>query len=156
MPKNNVSSLDKKLRTVLITLGLLGLLDSIYLTYIKVTNTSAACAGIGDCDAVNSSPYSEIYGIPIAIFGAGAYLLMLFLLTMESRGGMWRTRGPLVVFLLTLAGVMYSAYLTYIEIAVLHAICLYCVISAVILVLMLVLAAYRYISIDEDDLFGSQ
>ncbi len=152
MTENNAPSLEKKIRTYLIALGMIGLLDSLYLSYIKITNTTASCAGIGDCDVVNSSPYSEIYGIPIALLGAGAYLLMLFLLVMESRGGVWRTRGPLVVFLFTLVGVIYSAYLTYIEIAVLHAICPYCVVSAVVLVLMLALSTYRYISFDGEDL----
>jgi uncharacterized membrane protein len=121
------------LRVVSIILSAVGLLDSLYLSWVKLAGSEAYCAGIGDCDVVNSSSYSEIGGIPIALFGAGAYLSMILVLYMEKRGEFWRENGQLVVFGLSLTGVIYSAYLTYIELAILRAICPYCVVSALIL-----------------------
>ena len=60
-----------------IILALIGLVDSVYLTWIKITNQEAICSSIGDCEAVNTSVYSEIAGIPIAFLGVGAYLAMI-------------------------------------------------------------------------------
>ncbi len=62
---------DKMLRSIAFVTTFVGLLDSIYLSYIKLSHNEAFCAGIGDCDVVNTSPYSEIAGIPIALLGAG-------------------------------------------------------------------------------------
>jgi len=142
---SNVKFSDAKIRLSLIVLSIIGLLDSAYLAYIKLADATAACAEIGDCDAVNSSQYAEIGGIPIALLGAGAYVAMIFLVIMEKKGDFWRDQGPLLVFMFSLIGVLYSAYLTYIEIWVLYAVCPYCVLSAIVLVLMLGLSVYRFL-----------
>ena len=135
--------MDYKLRVTSFVLAVLGLLDSIYLVWVKFSGRYALCGPIGNCESVNTSQYSEVFGIPIALLGAGAYLIMIILLMLESLGSIWKEYGPLIVFGLNLIGVLYSIYLTYIEIAVLKAICPYCVISAVILVVILVLSAIR-------------
>lgn len=135
---------DQRLRTVSIILALVGLIDSAYLTYIKLANATASCAGIGDCDAVNSSPYAEIAGIPIALLGAGAYLAIMALLMLETRLPLVASYGPILVLVISLAGVIYSAYLTYIEVAVLYAICPYCVLSAVVITAIFLIALVRY------------
>lgn len=143
---------DIWLRRLMLGLIGLGLIDTLYLSWLKLTHQEAACAGIGDCDVVNSSPYSELMGIPIAVLGAGMYLLLLLLLWAEPRltpSGQVRVR--YVVFGLTLWGVLYSAYLTYIEIAVLHAICPFCVISALVLLFLWVLAIIRVLSAPWDE-----
>jgi uncharacterized membrane protein len=140
----------RKLRIFSLILAGLGLLDSVYLTWVKIANRYALCGPIGDCESVNSSQYSEIYGVPIALFGAGAYLALILLLWLESRGGGWQEYGPMLVFGISFAGVLYSAYLTYIVIAVLRAICPYCVVSAIALVLLLILAILRLLG-DQDE-----
>ena len=140
----------RKLRIFSLILAGLGLLDSVYLIWVKIANRYALCGPIGDCESVNSSQYSEIYGVPIALFGAGAYLALILLLWFESRGGGWQEYGPMLVFGISFAGVLYSAYLTYIEIAVLRAICPYCVVSAIALVLLLILAILRLLG-DQDE-----
>jgi len=123
----------------------IGFVDSLYLTYVKLSNSYAICGPIGDCESVNTSKYAEIAGIPIALLGAGAYLVIILLLLMENRGDYWAEYGPIMVFGISLAGVLYSAYLTYVEIYVLRAICPYCVVSAVVLVLLLALATTRLV-----------
>ncbi len=135
--------MDSKLRITSIILAILGLLDSIYLVWVKFTGNYAICGPIGNCESVNSSQYSEIFGVPIALLGAGAYLVMVVLLLLEPRGSFWAESGPIIVFGLSLIGVLYSIYLTYIEIAILKAICPYCVISAIILVALLIISAIR-------------
>src|SRR3972149_5008628 len=70
-------------------LAIAGLLDSLYLSYIKLANQTASCDLIGDCEKVNNSRYAVIGGVPIAVLGAGAYLLILGLLYLDrsSAGG---------------------------------------------------------------------
>jgi uncharacterized membrane protein len=133
-------------------LAVLGLLNSIYLTWVKFTGKYELCGPIGNCESVNTSQYSEVFGIPIALLGAGAYLVMIISLSLESRGSFWVEYSPIIVFGGSLIGVLYSIYLTYIEVAVLKAICPYCVISAIILVLLLVLSSIRLIhDLEEPD-----
>jgi uncharacterized membrane protein len=136
---------DRKIRISSIILSGIGLVDSLYLTWVKLSNAYAFCGPIGDCESVNSSKYAEIAGIPIALLGAIAYLAIMFLLLFETRNGFWAEYSPMVVFGLSLAGVLYSAYLTYLEIAVIRAICPYCVVSAIVLVLLLALATVRLV-----------
>lgn len=120
-------------RLITMVLAGLGLIDSAYLTFIKLANATAICADIGDCDTVNNSRYAEIGGIPIALLGFGAYLAILLLLLWEPQAGDKGDFIRLAVFGVALAGTMYSAYLTYLEVAVLRAICPYCVLSALLI-----------------------
>ncbi|OGO34288.1 MAG: hypothetical protein A2Z16_12700 [Chloroflexi bacterium RBG_16_54_18] len=136
-----------KLHLSSIFLAIIGLLDSLYLYWVKITNAYALCGPIGDCESVNSSRFAEIAGIPIALLGAGSYLTILGLLLLERRRYFWAEYVPLMVFGLSLVGVMYSAYLTYVEVAILKAICPYCVISAIVLVILLALATVRLLRI---------
>jgi len=126
-----------------LALAVVGAMDAIYLTWIKVANTKAFCSGVGDCETVNNSIYSEINGVPIAVLGLGAYLLILLCLALEANVPVLTDYGPLAVFGLALTGTLYSAYLTYIELFVIYAVCPYCVISAIVITLILLLAAWR-------------
>jgi uncharacterized membrane protein len=135
--------MDHKLRITSIVLAMIGLVDSLYLTWIKLSGQYAICGPVGDCESVNSSSYAELAGIPIALLGAGAYLIMLIVLVLEPRSDTLAEYGPLAVFGISLVGVLYSAYLTYLELAVIHAICPYCVLSAVVLLLLLVVSTFR-------------
>ncbi|MBM3123198.1 MAG: vitamin K epoxide reductase family protein, partial [Chloroflexi bacterium] len=109
----------------------------------KVTNNLAACGPIGDCESVNSSRYAEIAGIPVALLGALGYLAVLAFLVAEC----WLPRQienlHLAVFGIALIGTLYSAYLTYIEVAVLRAVCPYCVISAVAMTAIFIISILR-------------
>ncbi len=129
-----------------VVLALLGLADATYLTVLKFTHHEAMCAGVGDCYTVNTSPYAEIHGVPIALLGALAYLAILFLLWFERHHPLGRVYAPWGVFGLVFAGVLYSAYLTYLEAEVIHAFCPYCLLSATILLFLLVLAIIRLLN----------
>ncbi len=124
-------------------LTLLGLGVSIYLTWVKVTNNLAACGPIGDCESVNSSRYAEIAGIPVALLGALGYLAVLALLVAERWLPGQIENLHLGVFGIALIGTLYSAYLTYIEVAVLRAVCPYCVISAVAMTAIFIISILR-------------
>jgi len=118
-------------------LSFLGMLVAAYLTWIHWSGSKAFCAGVGDCETVNTSRYAEVAGIPVALLGFGMYLALFTLSWYRRRADLdlAATLG-LAIFGISLAGVLYSAYLTYIELAVLHAICPWCVTSAVIITLI--------------------
>jgi len=134
-----------RLRWASLILALLGALDASYLTYIKLAHVAALCRGVGDCESVNSSVYSQIYGIPIAILGLAAYLAVVALLALEPRSPLLQDYAPLAVFGLALTGTLYSAYLTYVELFVIHAVCPYCVASALLITGVFALAVVRLV-----------
>ena len=130
-------------RRVMIALAVPGLLVAGYLLISHFTETNVLCAEGGGCDQVRQSAYSEVLGMPVALLGVFGYLLILGMLILEETSSEWATTTPLLVFGLTLVGMLYSAYLTYLELFVIFAICPYCVASAVIMVALFVLAVYR-------------
>jgi len=125
--------------------AILGALISIYMTIFKLTANEAMCLGNGGCSTVNSSPYSEIYGIPVSIVGLLGYLAIIIVLILENYVNFFKENGPLLEFGMGLVGVVYSAYLTYLELYVIHAICPFCVSSAIVITLCLIFALIRLI-----------
>ena len=118
-------------------MSVMGLLVSGYLTWIHWSHSAALCSGVGDCEVVNSSEYADVAGIPIALFGFCMYAAILGLSIYRSRVSMAvESSLVLAVFGISLAGVLYSAYLTYLELAVIHAICPWCVTSAVLITII--------------------
>ncbi len=122
-------------------LALSGLGVSGYLTWTHLTNQAIACGGSQDCDLVQQSAYSAVLGIPVALLGMLTYITLLALLFLRGRlSEAWDAYIPLAVFGISLIGVLYSAYLTYLEIYVIHAICRWCVSSAVIMTAIFLLS----------------
>jgi uncharacterized membrane protein len=103
------------------------------------------CLGNGGCHDVNFSSYSEIGGIPVSVFGIIAFLAIAGILLMEQRLKIAEENGALAIFGISLGGVAFTAYLTWLEIYVIHAICPFCVASAVIITLIFILAIIRLI-----------
>lgn len=136
-------STDARLRWFSLFLAILGLVVASYLVYIKFNPASSLCTGVGGCASVNASIYSDLMGLPVAAYGAAAFAFLLGVLFFETRSDLLRAWGPLAVFGVALAGTLYSAYLTYIEIVVIKAICPYCVTSAVIMTLIFLVSVFR-------------
>jgi uncharacterized membrane protein len=133
-----------KLQTISFVLACIGFLDTVYLVVLKLTENRSMCIqGAGDCWSVNTSRYSSIGGIPIALFGTAAYVLIAILYLLEDSNTFFQSYSELAVFGIVLAGTIYSIYLTYLEIVVIQAICLFCIFSAVIMVNLLILALIR-------------
>jgi uncharacterized membrane protein len=129
-----------------VIMTIIGLVDSIYLLWIKIANDKAYCLqGVGDCWTVNTSKYSSIYGIPVSVFGIIGYALILFVFLQEDRIAFLKRNGLNILFGLTLFGLAYSIYLTYIELFVIYAICPFCVISAAAMVGLFGLTLYRLV-----------
>jgi len=127
------------LPVLVILLALAGIGASGYLTYTYWFEESVACAGLSSCSIVAESKYSHMGPIPVAFFGVLGYVAILamaaFWLRVGDRWGYWPLLG---IWGMALGGVAYSAYLTYLEIFVIEAACIWCVSSAVIMVGILV------------------
>ena len=134
---------DSKLRIISWISAGIGALDSLYLSWVKIAHSQVYCGTSGQCETVNNSPYSVLGGVPIALLGLGAYLAVLALLYLENRAGFWQENASLLVFGISLVGVIFSAYLTYLEIWVIHAICPYCVVSAIGMLALFVVSILR-------------
>ena len=134
---------DDVLYRGLLVLDGLGLLIAVYLTWIDATDSSALCTGFGGCDIVRASRYSRIGGVPVAVIGVIGYLLIGLTLLAEIQKKWPKTILLVMVFGLGLIGTLYSIYLTYLELAVIYAICPYCVGSAIIMILILGIASWR-------------
>ena len=143
--KSQVDKIGSVLYWSSVVLAALAALDALYLLIFKLTGNSQMCLGNGGCHDVNFSPYSEIYGIPVSIFGLLAYLAILGILFLEARVKIIKENGPLVNFGIGLVGVAFSIYLTYLEIYVIHAICPFSVASAILITLIFILAIIRLV-----------
>jgi len=122
-------------------LSLVGFFISLYLWLWKVGIIGTIACGDGGCETVQLSEYAYFFGVPVAFFGMLAYaaLIGLSLLGLQPR---WRDRpGPTVGLVLVAgAGVLFTGYLTYLEAAVIHAWCRWCVASAVVIALVFLAA----------------
>ena len=116
------------------------MLVSAYMTVYKLTDNQRMCLGNGGCSVVNSSVYSEVYGIPVALvgfFGYGAILGALLLARQRSSLG---GNAVLIEFGLCLAGFIFTVYLIYVEVALIHALCPFCIASQVIMTALFALS----------------
>lgn len=123
-------------------LAVAGLGVALYLSYVELQAVPAVCGPVGDCNAVQSSPYAKLFGIlPVGVLGAGGYLAILAAwLWGRFRSDQLAAYAPLALFGMALFGTLFSAYLTYIEVFVLRAVCIWCLTSAVIVTLVMLLS----------------
>ena len=122
-------------------LSLIGLGASIYLTYVEVTHTRALCGPVGDCNAVQSSPYAKLFGFfPVGLLGAIGYIAILvaWLWRRLRHDGLTNIAGT-AMFGMALFGTLFTIYLTYLELFVIHAVCIWCLTSAVIITALMLL-----------------
>ena len=133
------------LRKIILIIAFLGLSDAIYLLIIKLTSNKALCVpGLGDCWSVNNSVYSEWNGIPISVFGMLAYISIILLLTLLNRVSFLKNFNHIFVLGIALIGFIFSIYLTYLQIAVIKAICPFCIISAITMTTVFVLSIFYF------------
>lgn len=137
-------------------LSIIGLGASIYLTYVEITHTRALCGPLGDCNAVQSSPYAKLFGVlPVGLLGAIGYIAILASwLWQRFRADSIAKSAGLIMFGMALFGTLFSIYLTYLELFVIHAVCIWCLSSAVIITALLLLnlpALTQWLAISDDE-----
>ena len=133
-----------RLTKAILVIALVGTLEAMYLTYVHYHGLGGLLcfgkhSGHSSCEQVQSSSYSELAGIPVALLGLIGYITIL--VTLFIRGELGRVAG----FGFALIGFGFSAYLTYREIFTLKEICEWCVASACLMTALLVLTSIRYL-----------
>lgn len=125
------------LRIAIGAVAVAGLAVSGYLTAIRAAGDDPVCVIGGGCHTVQQSEYSELAGIPVAVLGIVAYATLLVAALLP--GPLGRTLGLFTA----VVGVGFSAWLTYAELVLIDAVCAWCVSSAVLITLALILTAWR-------------
>jgi uncharacterized membrane protein len=122
-------------------IALVGVFVSLYLTLYKLGYIGTLACGTGGCETVQLSRWGDLLGLPVAGWGVGYYLLVLILSTAATQERFESSRGlSLAILLVTSWGVLFTAWLTYLELFRIHAICRWCLGSAAMVLLLFGLA----------------
>jgi uncharacterized membrane protein len=128
----------RRLTVAVAALSVLGATIAGYLTWVHFAELEPYCVGgTGGCERVQSSRYAELAGVPVAVIGLGGYLAVLASLALPDHS---------VTAFLALVGAGFSAYLTYLELAVIDAICQWCVASAIVMTALAVASVARFVA----------
>ena len=130
----------RALRVASAVIAGVGLAIAAYLTIVHYSGGEPVCAVAHGCATVQQSKYADLAGIPVALLGLGGYVAILASLGRD--GEPWRT----ATAFLALGGFGFSAWLTYVEVVRLDAICIWCVGSAVCMTLLACLSVARVLS----------
>lgn len=129
-------------RMAIAVLALLGLLSSVYLLLYKLGVVgSLVCGGSGACERVQQSPYAQFLGIPVAAYGVAGFAALLAV-ALAGLGERWGAHAAPSRLLAAMSGLgfLFAAYLTYLEIAVIHDVCRWCAFCALLITAILVLS----------------
>jgi uncharacterized membrane protein len=126
------------MRRLTLVLALIGTGIAGYLTWVHYGHLKIVClSGSGGCEKVQASSYAELAGVPVAVLGLIGYLAILASLALPDE------ESALAAAFLSLVGFGFSAYLTWAELFRIHAICQWCVASACVMTVLMVVSVVR-------------
>ena len=130
-----------KYRMATAVMSLVGMFVAAYLYLYKIGKIGALACGTGGCEAVQASEWARFLGVEVSLIGMVGYLAM-FLVAVVGLQGLSSTRRavPVLLVIMSGTGVAFTIYLTALELFVIHAICRWCVGSAIIITLVFVSA----------------
>jgi len=124
-----------------------GLAVASYLAHVELTHVEAICGPVGECNVVQTSDYALLLGIPVAVWGVAYYIAVAALWAgNQYLGGRLADLALLGLLGLTHFGTLFSIYLTCLELFAIHAICSWCLSSAVISTALMILVVFRVTS----------
>ena len=133
----------RRIQQCLFWSALLGLFASIYLLVVYVSGGPIVCGIVSGCDAVRSSVWAYLYGIPRPVFGVIFYLCIIFLMAIRAAWPRWQwVHVDRAILALAIIGVFESGQLTLVELVDIKAFCMWCLTSAVATVLVLISAFF--------------
>ena len=127
------------MRLAALGVAAVGLGIASYLTIVHYAGGEPVCAIALGCAKVQGSNYAELAGVPVALLGLLGYVAILAALVRDGE------QGRVAAAFVSLAGFGFSAWLTYVEVARLDAICIWCVGSAICMTLLAGLSAVRLV-----------
>ncbi|HEY4520414.1 MAG TPA: vitamin K epoxide reductase family protein [Candidatus Paceibacterota bacterium] len=119
-------------------LALAGFLDASYLTIKHYSGGSIPCPVLGGCDIVTTSKYSQIFGLPVSLYGAIYYLSILISLV-----AYWDSKKELLikwVVWVPFLGLIFSGWFMYVQYFLIKSFCFYCIVSALISLVLSILS----------------
>jgi uncharacterized membrane protein len=128
-------------------LDFVGLCIAGYLSWVELRSESPSCGVIKGCEIVATSEYSRIAGIPVAVFGVALSLTLMVLAL-----GWWRTgRSGLLLahYALSMVGVIFEMYFTYLQVFVIEAVCIWCAAYGISLLARFLLSLLVWLRRDE-------
>lgn len=135
--KGDPSSLKEWPVWTIPVLSVIGLGTALYLTFVETSNANAFCGPVGDCNAVQKSPYAMLFGfLPVGLLGAIGYISLISLWIYQRLNN----RKPfawILIWAFSIFGVIFSIYLTFLEPFVIGATCMWCITSAVVMTLIM-------------------
>ena len=132
-------------RMIIAALALGGVGLATYLAMYKLGMIGTLACTVGSCETVNLSRWATFLGIPVAVWGVGFYVV-LFLVALAGTTNRFIDE-PWVSHLLlglTAWGVLFSGWLTYLELYVIHAVCMFCVISAILVTITFLVSVLEW------------
>lgn len=141
---------DRTLQRTLVVLALIGIGIAGYLTWVHYEGLSPICAIDDGCEKVQSSRYAKVGGVPVPLIGLVGYVAILGSLLV--RGELAR----LATAAMAIGGFAFSVYLTALELFEIHAICQWCVGSAIVMTAIALLATIRTLRAPGDPLDGDE
>jgi uncharacterized membrane protein len=132
---------------ILAALDIFGLTVASYLAIVELSGGVPVCGPLHGCETVATSPYSRIGGVPVAVYGV---VLSLILLTAAL--GWYRTGDRRLLamhYALSLVGVTFELYFTYLQIFVIDAVCIYCAMYGISLILRFLIALVVWVRRDK-------
>lgn len=130
---------------IVAALALAGIFLAVYLLLYKLGMVGSLACSVGSCETVNTSKWATFLGIPVAGWGVAFYVGMFVLAMISTREQFEGSRAVSALLLATTgAGLLFSAWLTWLELFVIRAICQWCVVSALLVLAMFVLAMLDY------------
>jgi len=119
---------DRVLRIALLVVSLGGIAVAGYLTYVHYEPNALICTGSGGCEAVQDSSYAVLLGVPVAVLGLGAWVAALALTIWNSELARTLTAA------LAIGSLAFVAYLVILQLFVIDAICVWCMVNDLVLV----------------------
>lgn len=128
-------------RMLIAALALIGVFVATYLALYKLGIIGELACSVRGCETVNSSRWATFMGLPVALWGV-AFYLGLFAVAVTGAAPRYEDTTALSQALVVMSGlgVLFSAWLTYLELFVIHAVCMWCVISAIIVTAIFILS----------------
>jgi uncharacterized membrane protein len=139
--------MHKNIISIFTGLAFLGLIDTLYLSYNRLTRNELVCNILDGCDVVTSSKYADLFGIPLAYLGLIFYVLILLLILFRSKlqnSNKWPVKKSLEISISI--GFLMSLYFFYIQFAILKTFCEYCLVSLGINLVMFILVIISYLT----------
>lgn len=134
--------MTRRLEWTIIILSLIGVTDTAYLSYARLADSPLSCSILEGCNTVAASEYSVLFGVPLAYLGFAFYLAIFALgVALLARNTPF-VRVLLLIF--AFAGLVLSSYFFYLQALVIEAFCVYCLISAIISVLLFLVSLLIY------------